>query len=147
MRGVVKGAADAVKAAMDAGDALILAKEKVGHGDWMLWLEKNCALSDRTARVYMQLAQGREIIEAQIKAATEMAVDCHFALGVSANFTITKALDFLRRDRENVVSTSTGGRATIGPKKKREKLYFADETPEHHLDDWLNPELATRQDH
>jgi hypothetical protein len=58
--------------AIDAGDDLKKAKKKLDHGEWMDWLEKNCALSDRTARVYMQLADGREIIEARIKAATEI---------------------------------------------------------------------------
>jgi hypothetical protein len=45
--------------AMAAGDLLIQAKAKVNHGGWQLWLKENCAFSERTAQLYMQLAENR----------------------------------------------------------------------------------------
>jgi hypothetical protein len=135
---VVKHAADTVRAAMDAGDALIMAKRQLAHGEWMDWLEKNCALSIRTASDYMRLAEGREIIEAQIKAATELAVTANFNLGVTANFTITRALGWLKDEKENVLSMSAKGKATIGSKKKQEPKFINDMTPEELLA-WLVP--------
>jgi hypothetical protein len=134
---VVKGAVDSVRAAMDAGDDLIMAKDKVGHGGWMNWLEKNCALSDRTARQYMQLAEGREYIEQQIKDVTELACNANFSLGFSANFTIARAIGVLQA-RENIATTS-GGKATIGPKQRRETQVVEDMTPEEFLSKMLVP--------
>jgi hypothetical protein len=55
-----------VEHAMAAGDLLIEAKMQLKHGQWLPWLKENCAISDRTARLYMTLARGRTIIEAQI---------------------------------------------------------------------------------
>ena len=49
--------------AMAAGDALIEAKEKVQHGQWLPWLKDNCAISDRTAQLYMRVAKNRAEIE------------------------------------------------------------------------------------
>ena len=59
--------ADALKSsvehAMAAGDLLIEAKAQVKHGQWLPWLTEHCAMSDRTARLYMQLARHRPEIE------------------------------------------------------------------------------------
>jgi hypothetical protein len=51
--------------AMAAGDLLVKAKRWVGHGHFGKWLEANCAISDRTARLYMSLAQNRAAVEAE----------------------------------------------------------------------------------
>jgi hypothetical protein len=40
-----------------AGEKLIEAKAKVGHGNWMLWREMNCCFSHSTALLYMNVAQ------------------------------------------------------------------------------------------
>lgn len=40
-----------------AGEMLIEAKEQIARGGWGRWLTKNFALSDRTAREYMQTAR------------------------------------------------------------------------------------------
>jgi hypothetical protein len=37
----------------------------VAHGQWLPWLTKNCAMSERTARLYMRVAGGRGLIEAE----------------------------------------------------------------------------------
>src|SRR3954452_25391410 len=44
----------AAQRAIDAGHALIEAKELVAHGQWLPWLRENCALSERTAQLYMK---------------------------------------------------------------------------------------------
>ena len=49
-----------------AGELLIRAKAKAGHGKWLSWLRDECEISGRTASLYMQLAQNRESIERQI---------------------------------------------------------------------------------
>jgi hypothetical protein len=61
---------DALSHAMACGDSLIEAKakvkEKVGHGNWLPWLRENCpVISERTVRLYMQLARNRATIEAK----------------------------------------------------------------------------------
>jgi len=40
-----------------AGEKLIAAKAKVGHGNWMNWREKNCCFSHSTALLYMNVAE------------------------------------------------------------------------------------------
>jgi hypothetical protein len=55
----------ALKHAMSAGDLLIEAKAQLNHGEWQPWIREHCGISDRTARLYMQLARNREEIEAQ----------------------------------------------------------------------------------
>jgi Protein of unknown function (DUF3102) len=48
----IKGAHHAVK----AGELLWEAKRKAGHGRWLDWLAENCEFAERTAQVYMKLA-------------------------------------------------------------------------------------------
>jgi hypothetical protein len=43
--------------ALDAGRALIEAKSLVRHGRWLPWLKEYCHLSERTAQLYMRLAE------------------------------------------------------------------------------------------
>ena len=49
-----------LSALMDVGDRLEEAKKSLEHGQWDQWLTDNFALSDRTARLYMQLAGHRK---------------------------------------------------------------------------------------
>jgi Protein of unknown function (DUF3102) len=52
---------------LDAGDALIRAKEQVKHGEWLPWL-KSCDLSADTAERYMKLARHRaELNSARVR--------------------------------------------------------------------------------
>lgn len=46
--------------ALDIGDALIAAKAAIKHGQWLDWLKRECDLSERTARRYMEIAGSRE---------------------------------------------------------------------------------------
>lgn len=52
-----------VEHGMAAGKLLVEAKALVKHGQWLPWLKQHCGMSDRTARLYMQLAKNRETIE------------------------------------------------------------------------------------
>ncbi len=53
--------------AMAAGELLIEAKAQLGrHGTWLPWLAKNCAISERTAQLYMKLAKNRAVIEKEM---------------------------------------------------------------------------------
>jgi Holliday junction resolvase RusA-like endonuclease len=53
-----------VEHAMAAGNLLIEAKAQLKHGQWLPWLEVHCAMSERTAQLYMRLAQRRPELEA-----------------------------------------------------------------------------------
>jgi Protein of unknown function (DUF3102) len=52
-----------VEHAMTAGELLIEAKALVKHGQWLPWLAEHCAISDRTAQLYMRCAKNRSAIE------------------------------------------------------------------------------------
>lgn len=71
-------AADAVGHAIQAGLALIEARDQLDHGSWHPWLQENWGRSLNRAQSYMRLARYREIVEAgappTILAATKMLV-------------------------------------------------------------------------
>lgn len=46
-----------VQRAIDVGQLLALAKQKLGHGKLLPWLASNCGFSGATARRYMRLAK------------------------------------------------------------------------------------------
>lgn len=54
---VQDAAKTAAQRAIDAGHALIEAKELVKHGEWLPWLREHCALTERTAQLYMQIVK------------------------------------------------------------------------------------------
>ena len=43
--------------ALKCGELLAQAKALVNHGEWLPWLSKNCAVSERTAQAYMRVFQ------------------------------------------------------------------------------------------
>lgn len=51
----------AITHALNVGELLLQAKEACRHGQWLPWLRKHVAFSDRTAQGYMRLAQRRDI--------------------------------------------------------------------------------------
>ena len=59
-QGVAAAVSDMLGAAFEAGEALLKAKAKVGHGCWLGWLKTECDLRERTAERYMRLARGRK---------------------------------------------------------------------------------------
>lgn len=54
---VQEAAKTAAERAIAAGHALIEAKALCSHGKWLPWLRDNCALSERTAQLYMRVAR------------------------------------------------------------------------------------------
>jgi chromosomal replication initiation ATPase DnaA len=100
-RDVVSAAGNMILKAMDAGALLIQAQQKVKRGTWMAWLAENCPeISDRTVRLYMQLATGREVVEARMKS----------ELATVANPTFTNALEWL--DEASTTSTTADTKST-----------------------------------
>src|SRR4051812_4707488 len=77
---------DAIDLAMKCGDLLIEAKTECAHGSWTEWLKNNFEGSDRSARVYMRLADHRDLIEAKRQ--------------TTADLTIEKALNYIAPKRE-----------------------------------------------
>jgi Protein of unknown function (DUF3102) len=72
---VIKGAHHAIR----AGELLWEAKRKAGHGRWLDWIAENCDFSERTAQIYMklanslpQLANPQRIADLSLTAAIEM---------------------------------------------------------------------------
>jgi hypothetical protein len=57
-----------VARAIETGELLIVAKKKVGHGNFEQWVSDNCQLSPATARRWMELAEKRPEIEKQLAA-------------------------------------------------------------------------------
>lgn len=58
---------ESVRHAIAAGELLIEAKAQLQHGQWLPWLRDHCAISERTAQLYMRVAKNRAEIEAQIR--------------------------------------------------------------------------------
>jgi hypothetical protein len=54
---VQEAAKTAAEHAIEAGHALMEAKTLVKHGGWLPWLKEHCALAERTAQAYVQLAR------------------------------------------------------------------------------------------
>jgi hypothetical protein len=63
-----------IKHAMAAGDLLIEAEKQVKHGERERWYRESCGISPRRAQVYMQLARGRAIIEANPQRAADLSI-------------------------------------------------------------------------
>jgi hypothetical protein len=63
-----------LSALMDVGDRLEEAKKSLEHGKWDDWLSGNFALSDRTARLYMQLAGHRKRVEAKMATVATLGI-------------------------------------------------------------------------
>ena len=55
--GVKIAAEVASEHAIAAGNALIEAKALVAHGQWLPWLDSHCGFSERTAQLYMRIAE------------------------------------------------------------------------------------------
>jgi hypothetical protein len=78
----------ALEAAIYLGELLSEAKREAGHGNWLTWLQRNCPdLSERTARLYMQLHENREALKT--------------ATGV-ADLTVRAAVELIQEHREAV---------------------------------------------
>ena len=64
---MVSAARTSFTPAIEIGELLKQAKERVGHGNFEAWVNDNCKLSYRSARRYMKLADDRPKLEEQLK--------------------------------------------------------------------------------
>jgi hypothetical protein len=123
---------DSVRHAIAAGELLVEAKAQVPHGGWMPWLKDNCEISDRTARLYMQVAKNRATVEKQIgnDVADLTLTEAAALIAMSSN--IEKLFKFLRdikhvEDPEQIVQMALSG-GVIGVIKDN------DYDPFHHVE-------------
>jgi hypothetical protein len=61
---------NALRIAFSVGNALLQARAQVALGQWAKWLKANCFMSQRTADLYMQVAQHRDALEARAEIPT-----------------------------------------------------------------------------
>src|SRR5262249_46840075 len=91
---VVVALARGIKHAINAGELLLEAKAQIKHGQWLSWLSEHCAVSERTAQLYMRIAQRRAELEAK-------------AQGL-ADLTLEGAARLLAKSGESNIETVTG---------------------------------------
>src|SRR5258707_190943 len=60
--------------AIEAGRLLIQAKATVRHGNWLEWVGANCRFSERTAQLYIQLAQEAPSLESKTQRIADLTV-------------------------------------------------------------------------
>jgi Protein of unknown function (DUF3102) len=66
----VNSARDVVMRAIGIGKDLLKAQALGGYGKWGKWLEENCALNERTALRYMEIAKGEATLRAKVTSDT-----------------------------------------------------------------------------
>jgi hypothetical protein len=65
---------NALREAITAGLVLLHLKEMVKHGEWGHYLRQRCELSERTAQIYMRLAEHHDLIEADPQRAADLSL-------------------------------------------------------------------------
>lgn len=78
--GIAQSLARGLQHAITAGELLIEAKALLKHGQWLPWLSAHCALSERTARLYVRLAKNRARIKTEIGNVADLSVRGALAL-------------------------------------------------------------------
>src|ERR1700730_11650310 len=66
-RDILSNAKTMVTKAIAAGDALIAAKFAVEDGTWLRWVRENTTVSERTAQLWMQLAEHKRQLEVEAR--------------------------------------------------------------------------------
>ncbi len=89
-----------VEHAMAAGALLIEAKAQFKHGQWLPWLRDRCAMSERTAQLYMRVAKNGDAIEANAQRVADLTLNEAAAL-LALTSDLRKILEFAKR-LENV---------------------------------------------
>jgi hypothetical protein len=95
--------------AMTAGDLLIEAKAQLKHGQWLPWLTEHCAMSERTAQLYMRIAKNRATIENNIRNGVADLTLGQAAALMMMTADMKKVLDFVKQvettdDPEQIVN-------------------------------------------
>ncbi|MEO2047200.1 MAG: DUF3102 domain-containing protein [Pirellulales bacterium] len=70
-----QAAGKALDHAMQCGDLFTEAKSTCKNGEWQGWLNEHFDGSSRTARVYMRVADNRELIEAKRQSSAILSID------------------------------------------------------------------------
>ncbi|MFZ2080452.1 MAG: DUF3102 domain-containing protein [Xanthobacteraceae bacterium] len=95
--------------AMAAGDLLIMAKQEIGHGPFGEWVERNCKMSYRTARSYMQLANNRNEIESNWQSSANLNLSVAGALRLISGPSKPKARSAAAQPRPGKVPAQFSG--------------------------------------
>ena len=61
--------------AVEAGRLLLQAKATVRHGNWLEWVGANCKFSERTAQLYMRLAEEAPRLESKTQRIADLTVN------------------------------------------------------------------------
>jgi hypothetical protein len=61
--------------AIEAGGLLLQAKATVRHGNWLEWVGTNCKFSERTAQLYMLLAEETPRLETKTQRIADLTVN------------------------------------------------------------------------
>src|SRR5262249_4049118 len=61
--------------AIEAGRLLLQAKATVRHGNWLEWVGANCRFSERTAQLYMRLAEEAPRLETKTQRIADLTVN------------------------------------------------------------------------
>jgi Protein of unknown function (DUF3102) len=112
--------------AMAAGLLLLEAKELVGHGEWLAWLQANCRLGQRQAQTYMRLARYRHRLEAVKNAAA-----AHLTIG-AAELLVGRPRPERRRGLPGQIDLLGGPEVTVEPgrdTRARRRLNIREEQP------------------
>jgi Protein of unknown function (DUF3102) len=125
--GVQAAAKTGIEHALNAGDLLIQAQKRLKHGEWTPWLKEHVKISDRTARLYIQLAKNRQKIEASNRQRI-------------ADFTIQGALELISAPRTS--ASRSKGNPDGGARRSGETRYAP-----AHLNSlmWLEASAQTRR--
>ena len=82
--------------AIVAGELLLDAKDLLKHGQWLPWLAENCAISERTAQLYMRCAKNRAAIEAKSATVADLTLN-EAAAVLMLSSDVEKLLVFAKR--------------------------------------------------
>jgi hypothetical protein len=82
--------------AIAAGELLLEAKELLKHGQWLPWLAEHCAISERTAQLYMRCAKNRAAIEANTQRVADLTINEAAAL-LMLSSDVQKLFDFAKQ--------------------------------------------------
>jgi hypothetical protein len=105
---------NSLTSALRLGELLTQAKSLVKHGEWTQWLEGNCTVSDRQARKYIQLYEGRD--QLPIENGPEAVLSINSALRLLSEDGIKYDSDFV-----NTLIEKAQSQMIIEPAKKPAK--------------------------
>ena len=71
---ICNAADNIVRGAITAGAALLKLKSTVKHGEWGHYLPRHCGYGERTAQVYMRIAEHRELFETKAQHAAVLSL-------------------------------------------------------------------------